>query len=88
MISENPWYVMYGPRRVLRTRSGKPAQTMIEYFQTEDGGREFARKALDDGHIVQAGTTPGVEPAKKVLPAEIEPWCAEMMVRAILSRSR
>jgi hypothetical protein len=37
---------------------------------------------------VQAGTTPGVEPAKKVLPAEIEPWCAEMMVRAILSRSR
>jgi len=50
--------------------------------------RVFARKALDDGHVVQAGTTPGVEPAKKVLPAEIEPWCAEMMVRAILSRSR
>jgi hypothetical protein len=54
---------------------------MIAYFQTEDGGREFARKALDDGHIVQAGTTPGVEPAKKVLPAKLEAWCAEMRVQ-------
>jgi hypothetical protein len=87
MISENPWYVMYGPRRVLRTPSGKSAQT-IEYCQTEDGAREFALKVLDQGHIVQAGTTPGVEPAKKVLPAELEAWCADMTVRAILSRSR
>jgi hypothetical protein len=87
MISENPWYVMYGPRRVLRTPSGKSART-IEYFRTEDEAREFARKALDEGHIVEAGTTPGVEPAKKVLPAELEAWCAEMTVRAILSRSR
>ena len=87
MISESPWYVMYGPRPVLRTPSGKSVRT-IEYFRTEDEAREFARKALDEGHVVEAGTTPGVEPAKKVLPAELEHWCAEMTVRAILSRSR
>jgi hypothetical protein len=27
---------------------------------------------------VQAGTTPGVEPVKTVLPAELEAWCASV----------
>jgi hypothetical protein len=76
MLSENPWYVMFGSRRVLRTPAGKSAQT-IEYFRTEDDARAFARDRLDEGHTVQAGTTPCVEPIKTVPPDEVAAWCAE-----------
>ena len=76
MLSENPWYVMFGSRRVLRTPTGKSAQT-IEYFRTGDDAREFARDRLGEGYTVQAGTTPGVEPVKAVSPDETAAWCAE-----------
>ena len=76
MRSENPWYVMFGSRRVLRKGAGKPAQT-IEYFRTEDDARAFARERLEEGHTVQAGTTPGVEPVKAVRPDASAAWCAE-----------
>jgi hypothetical protein len=71
MISENPWYVMFGshPRR--------PSKQTIEYFRTEDAAREFARNVLNDGYATRAGTTPGVEPTKVVRPAEIAVWCAK-----------
>jgi hypothetical protein len=70
MISENPWYVMFGscPRR--------PSAQTIEYFRSEHAAREFARTVLSEGYAAQAGTTPGVEPVKIVRLAEVDVWCA------------
>jgi hypothetical protein len=76
MLSENPWYVMFGSRRVFSTPTGKSAQT-INYFRTEDEAKAFARDRLEEGHTVQGGTTPGVEPIKMVRPDEAAAWCAE-----------
>ena len=73
---KNPWYVIFGPRRVLGTQNASAAQT-IRHFENEDAAREFARKQVDEGQMVEAGTKPGIEPAKKVRPAEIAAWCAE-----------
>ena len=77
MLSENPWYVMFGSRQVrqMRTARGTSAQT-IEYFRSEDDARDFAREMLGQGHTVQAGTTPGVEPTKTVRPDETAAWCS------------
>jgi hypothetical protein len=75
MLSENPWYVMFGSRGVFSKPGGKSPQT-IEYFGTEDEARAFARERLAGGHTVQAGTTPGVEPVRMVRPDEAAAWCA------------
>jgi hypothetical protein len=58
-------------------KPGDPGRQEVRHFEDERAAREFARRMVQAGHTVQAGTKPGVEPAKKVALAEIEPWCAE-----------
>ena len=70
------WQVMFGPHRML-TKRGDSGRHTVRHFEDEQAAREFARRMVQAGHTVQAGTKPGVEPAKKVALAEIEPWCAE-----------
>ena len=70
------WHVMFGPHRMLTKRGDSGRQT-VRHFEDEQSAREFARRMVQAGHTVQAGTKPGVEPAKKVLPTEVEAWCAE-----------
>jgi hypothetical protein len=70
------WHVMLGPHRML-TKRGDSGRQSVRHFEDEQSAREFARRMVRAGHTVQAGTKPGVEPAKKVLPAEVGAWCAE-----------
>ena len=70
------WQVMFGPHRMLTKRGDSGRQT-VRHFEDEQAAREFARRMVQAGHTVRAGTKPGVEPAKKVHPAEVEAWCAE-----------
>src|SRR5215203_458168 len=64
------WQVMFGPHRML-TERGDSGRQSVRHFEDEQSAREFARRMVQAGHTVQAGTKPGVEPAKKVLPAEV-----------------
>ena len=78
MTTRSPWtwQVMFGPRRMLR-KPGDSGRQEVRHFEDERAAREFARRMVQAGHTVQAGTKPGVEPAQKVLPAEVDAWCAE-----------
>ena len=57
MISENPWYVMYGPRRVLRTPSGKSART-IDYFKSTMSDVDVQQVLLCGGGAQVKGLVP------------------------------
>ena len=70
------WQVMFGPHRML-TKRGNSGRETVRHFEDEQAAREFARRMVQAGHTVRAGTKPGVEPAKKVPPAEVAAWCAE-----------
>jgi hypothetical protein len=59
------------------TKRGDTGRQSVRHFEDEQAAREFARQMVQAGHTVQAVTKPGIEPAKKVRPDEIEGWCAE-----------
>ena len=70
------WQVMFRPHRML-TKRGDSGRETVRHFEDERAAREFARRMVQAWHTVRAGTKPGVEPAKKVRPAEVAAWCAE-----------